>query len=211
MKNIYTAVLIAILGVGLLMMGCGPSIEGDYVSNCASTEDTDPGNPYPNTFYYDTTYTDTQRITAWHVFAVENPQADPPTLGNCAPSEATYRIDAVYDYAIVNDDTAIWDVDYTARETTMTVLSEASLVIFNVLSVCEIGDWVLNEPRDIMGKDCSVPPQDPNITPDVGEVVLGIVKLNSDATPVTLETSATTGVGDPRPSELSPWVIHVQQ
>jgi hypothetical protein len=210
MKSIYTAVLVAIMGIGLLMIGCGapPTLEGDWVSNCGDSNDTDPGNPYPNSFMYETTYTDTTRTVVWTVFDDEDPEADPPTLGNCTEGEDNYKIESVHTYTTDTEQDPHW-IDFTVVSTDMTVLNADALVIFNLIGVCGITDWVLDVPRDIMGRDCSIPPNPPQITPEEGEVVLGIYQFNEDGS--ELSTSGTTQPDDPRPTELSPWITHYRQ
>jgi hypothetical protein len=200
MKSIYTAVLIAIMGVGLLMIGCGPTppeptdLVGDYVSTCWES---DPDAEYPNTNMTLTTYTTTHRSSEWTTYIPEDLEAEPPVE---ACSYATYKVDSYHSYTIAGQDPDldITQMDYTAVSIDLTVLDQASLDIFNLIVVCGFSDWELNVPKDITGATCTG-----SYTADVGETTLETMKINLDASPVTYQSSAPGIVGAPRDTVIT--------
>jgi len=194
MKSIYTAVLIAIMGGGLLMMGCDPvpgdpptptDLAGEYIIDCYPN---DPVGEYLTESDEVFTYTTTQYQSLWKTYGVDATE-DPPVYGDC--DTPLYQVETVQDFSIgvniFNDaEEEVTEMDFTMVSSVLTVVDPTGVTaaVFNAMEICEISDWVTGTPRDITGKVCTN-----GLAPSVGGVGYEVLKLYSDTTPVTLRKS----------------------
>ena len=186
MKNIYTLALIAFLGVGLVMMGCGPSaeelLEGNWQSDCY-VDDTDPAITYTSDVVSE--WTQTKQSTVWTFWANEDPLIP---LGPCEYPLYTITSDRDYSVASFDAGTGYAEMDYTVNSITMRVDDPLAFFglqsVFNGLAVCGITDWVSGVDRDITGAQCDPPPA-PAVS-EVGDLILESLTLDMAVDPLTM-------------------------
>lgn len=190
MKRIYTAVFIAIMAVGLLMTGCGPTppdITGTWTSTCVPSAGT------PGTYdQFTNTFTGTERVSFITSYITPDCSGDP-----------AWEYASTSDY-LIGDETSVaevWEIDYTYTAASITLLDAAYLSGFEGI-VCGLTGWVVDEPMDMLGVEgCAFD------NPSDGEETLQVFKVASEGAALYVSDEINGPDTPPRNTELGDLVF----
>jgi hypothetical protein len=198
MKNIYTTVLILIMGLGLLMIGCGgtaieptnDNLAGVWTSGCSAAGDLNA----KRTFTFDPNVTDSRTFD-------EDYYLD----GLCGTflfkilttSETTLTGEEF----VISEEESVWGYDHEIVDITLTPTAIA--IQYGGLNdgdgMCGINNWVADQPQSILGRTCSdvVRPSEDDLLEEVLQLL-----ADEETGDLTLKLGLDDVVGGDRELEL---------